>query len=940
VPAPILAAGPPVRRPLRAVRRPLLRWRRLATQATPLEDRIASFCRAHGLGPELEQPLRELVRGSDALGAALPQGDALLQETLRGVQGADGPGSAALELVRSLSPTRIVSDREGAPSRAPQRFEDLGNINLGGMGEIRRLRDRLLGREVAIKILLPEYIGDEESVLRFLEEAQTAAQLQHPGIVPVHDLGRLDDGRIFFSMKEVRGRTLGSLIRELHRNSDRQGWGHLDNGWSLRRLVDAFHAALEAIAYAHSRGVVHRDLKPANIMIGEFGEVLVLDWGLAKAHLLAGHEGTAPRRVQALREQLAAHVTDSGIIAGTPQYMAPEQARDGIRAVQPPSDVYAMGSILYHILTGRPPYDGSRWQDVVDALIDGPPRPPGLDSAPAPQSVARLGATVYTDPAYPGPPIPGDLREICLVAMARRPEDRYRDCGEMAAVLGEWLEGSRRRAEAIATVQRARDMLPMLDRLRLEADNARRSSDQLLRAVRPWHPVERKREAWALEEQAAYLERETAVREVELTQLLRSALYQSPHLPEAEEQLAEHYHRVHRDAEAEGRTLDAARYETLLAAHNSGRFDAYLQGKGSLSLLTAPVSAQAALYRFEPRDRRLVPIPLCSLGDTPLLDHGIAMGSYLVLLRAPGRVPVRYPVAIGRLDRWDLVPPGRTEPEPIYLPREGELGEDEVYVPAGWFRAGGDTAAIRTLPRARVWLGSYAMMRHPVTHRQYLLFLNDLAARGRGADAALHVPRERSGRSGQAGQPAYDCGADGSYRLPSGPGAPTPGQPVVMVAWTSAVAFAAWKSEREGLPWRLPTELEWEKAARGVDGRFFPWGNFIDPTWCRIQGSLDGPPEIGAVEAHPIDESVYGVRGLGGNCAEWCAGPYLPEGPLVVDGRPVPEEEPEGEGWVATRVTRGGFWNGGTAVARSAYRFGFLATMTLDTVGFRLVRSL
>jgi len=147
-------------------------------------------------------------------------------------------------------------------------YQDLGLIGIGGMAEVRRVRDRRLNRIMAMQILRVDVAGDASICARFVEEAQATAQLQHPGIVPVHEIGQLANGRTYFTMKEVQGRTLGQVIDEVHATSGHQHATTSVDGWTLRRLIDTFRAICDAVAYAHSRGVVHRDLKPQNVMVG------------------------------------------------------------------------------------------------------------------------------------------------------------------------------------------------------------------------------------------------------------------------------------------------------------------------------------------------------------------------------------------------------------------------------------------------------------------------------------------------------------------------------------------------------------------------------------------------------------------------------------------------------------------------------------------------
>ncbi|HMG55542.1 MAG TPA: serine/threonine-protein kinase, partial [Kofleriaceae bacterium] len=231
----------------------------------------------------------------------------------------------------------------GAGPVLPGRYDDLCRIGGGAFGEVRRVRDTLFDRVVAMKLLRASHADRESVRRRFLVEAQITAQLQHPGIVAVYDRGELPDGRLWFTMKEVRGRTLGDVIDELHAHKEPDGFRPVASGWTFRRLIDAFARIAQAIAYAHSRGVVHRDLKPDNLMVGEFGEVLVMDWGLARRlgteagelDQAGGSGGSSPA------------LTHHGDVLGTPAYMSPEQARGDTARHGPSTDVYALGAVLH-----------------------------------------------------------------------------------------------------------------------------------------------------------------------------------------------------------------------------------------------------------------------------------------------------------------------------------------------------------------------------------------------------------------------------------------------------------------------------------------------------------------------------------------------------------------------------------------------------------------
>jgi WD40 repeat protein/tRNA A-37 threonylcarbamoyl transferase component Bud32 len=262
------------------------------------------------------------------------------------------------------SPTSNLSpagtDAPGAsapPLPAPAGRYLLGEeIGHGGMGDVLRARDPHLGRDLAVKVLRGDGHTDPEALRRFVQEAQVCGQLQHPGIVPVHDLGRLPDGRPFFAMKLVKGRTLAELLRERAGPSD-----------DLPRFLAVFEQVCQALAYAHSKGVIHRDLKPHNVMVGAFGEVQVMDWGLAKVRRPQG--GTAAGAVTAASvvrtvRSAAGDETSEGQAMGTPAYMAPEQARGEVDLLDERCDIFGLGAILCHVLTGQPPFTGGSPSEV------------------------------------------------------------------------------------------------------------------------------------------------------------------------------------------------------------------------------------------------------------------------------------------------------------------------------------------------------------------------------------------------------------------------------------------------------------------------------------------------------------------------------------------------------------------------------------------------
>ena len=260
-----------------------------------------------------------------------------------------------------MAPATFASPEVAADVRrleAAGRYVVQREVGRGGMGVVLAAMDRRLGRVVAVKLLYAS-TDDGARARRFIEEAQIAGQLQHPGIVPVYDVGLIDSRRPYISMKFVEGRTLAVGLRERSDTVDR-----------IERLLDVVGRTAEALAYAHARGVVHRDLKPSNVLLGAFGEVIVTDWGLAKvidgSTTDSGSTAPAPlpdgiRTIRSLDQSLT---TASGTVMGTPAYMAPEQAVGDPAAVGATADVFALGGLLCEILTGKPPFFGRSVDDL------------------------------------------------------------------------------------------------------------------------------------------------------------------------------------------------------------------------------------------------------------------------------------------------------------------------------------------------------------------------------------------------------------------------------------------------------------------------------------------------------------------------------------------------------------------------------------------------
>jgi len=377
---------------------------------------VSELCARH---PELAEDLRELH--AECLRAA---------ETYGKGGGAERGSAFDAPPFSADTPSGRLLRELCARAPSDSRYRLVGEVARGGMGAILRVWDSDLRRMLAMKVALGSASDAEDGASpldprtldRFLEEAQVTGQLDHPGIVPVHELGVDRDGHVYFTMRLVKGRDLSEVF-------DLVGAGEPE--WTLTGTLSMLLRASEALAYAHEKGVVHRDLKPANVMVGRFGEVYVMDWGLA--HVL-GTEDRANLRIRppesieltSLRKDSHADgsplVTMDGDVIGTPAYMSPEQARGDIELLDKCSDVYSLGAMLYELVASQPPYtEPGRHRsprEILDAVLAGPPK-----------DILEVRSDV-----------PAELVAICEKAMAREREQRYPGMLEFAADLRAYLE--------------------------------------------------------------------------------------------------------------------------------------------------------------------------------------------------------------------------------------------------------------------------------------------------------------------------------------------------------------------------------------------------------------------------------------------------------------------------------------------------------------------
>ncbi len=795
--------------------------------------------------------------------------------------------------------TRLGDGREGvpvarrlrdgpAPEAAPrgEKYAVTATIGSGGMGDVFLVEDRDLRREVAMKVMKGDLAARDAHRLRFVAEAQATSQLEHPGIPPVHDIGIGPEGAPWFTMKLVRGRTLREVLKDLllNRKDVRQEY-------TLHRLVTVLERISEALHFAHEKGVLHRDLKPENVMLGDFGEVHVMDWGIARVR---ADEVDASDAVDTEGTD-AGLLTVDGTLKGTVPYMSPEQAMGRVSSMDRRSDVWAMGCLLYEILTLHMAFDG----DGVHGKV-------------------RRGEYPPVRTRNPKRPVPEDLALLCERCLRVDPAERPPSAKALGEALRAWLDGTaereRRHREAEELAAKGREAAARYDALKEDIVAAERSAEAEAARFQPWQPLAEKAPALEARQRVERLREEVALAFAETTKFLEAALLAEADNGAARSALADLWLGRLADAERRLDRPDASHALTMLRRYDDGRHARVLSGDGSLALTSGPEGAEVTLHRFEDRLGVLHEGPGRVLGRTPVGPVELPMGSYLCVLRLPGFREVRYPVHVTRNRSWT----GH-----VRMRTEDEIGGDFVCVPGGPFLygEGKDTKTLELL--------DFAIARYPVTVAQYGEFLAGIESEGGIEEAAKWIP-------GSKGDGAYmERVGPGDYRpLPVNVEGPARDRclreygpdfemrlPVQGVNWFDAVAYCAWKTRVTGREHRLPTEEEREKAARGVDGRRFPWGEIEDASLGKCANSRpDERSQPEPVGTFPTAASVYGAADMAGNSWDWTDSWF--------------------ESTRSLRVLRGGSWYHQPITLRCAYRNRLEPAYRYGDYGFRCARGL
>jgi serine/threonine protein kinase/formylglycine-generating enzyme required for sulfatase activity len=756
-------------------------------------------------------------------------------------------------------------------------------LGRGGMGQVLEARDLALERSVALKLLIDQ--DDLSLRVRFMDEARVTGQLQHPGVPPVYELGRLGDGRLFFAMKRIEGRTLRDVLEDL-----KYGEAEIEKQFGRVRLLTVMSQVCRTIAYAHNRGVIHRDLKPDNIMLGEFGEVTVMDWGLAKP---IGTSGGRAEISTARQQDGGRFSTQTGEVTGTPQYMPPEQAVGRIDELGAHSDIYSLGAMLYEILTLEPPFDGPSARAIRDAVVNARVVPPSERN--------------------PERPVPHAIEQLCLHCLAKEPRARPKNASVIAEQIDRYLEGEQDRARKEGERKKLHELGKAAaeqwfeDYARLKQLQTRTA--QMRARLEPWASTEERDPLWKQEDDEQRARLEAARHLSEALAHYHGALGVAGDNATTREALAELYYSAFEAADRDRDAVQVAHYENLVRAFDDeGQFRSRLKGDGRLELETLPRGLQGTLYQMRVVDRVLTPTAPQALGQMPVRLDPLPMGSYLVKLHAPGLSEAVVPVFISRQESVRL----RLRVFP-----DAAVGKGFVHVAGGPTRVGGDPQAQLATPARTLEVADFFIARRPVSCAEYLEFLRAVADLDGPRIAAARAPRTAHGGPG-----LWPTGPDGVPRIPERDAMGQiwhPEWPVVGVSCEDAEAYCAWRGQVTQQRHRLPTEVEWEKAARGADGRLFPWGDAFEATFCHMGISRAGAPARGPGGQFPADRSPYGVEDLAGGVTEWTSS-WLDEG-------------------ARQRIIKGGNWASSPTECRAASRFTQAVTAVLPTLGFRVARD-
>ena len=774
------------------------------------------------------------------------------------------------------------------------RYEDWTPLGEGGTAKVMRCLDPLMGRYVALKQLHSHMREDSVQYRRFIREARVMAQLEHPNIVPVHELGQDKEGNYYFSMKEVKGDTLQDVLKGLDLKQKK-----FENDYPLDRLLDIFIQVCNAVSFAHSHGVIHRDLKPSNTLIGPFGEVMVMDWGLAK---LLSDEATEDAVTDGSSTQFGfdeSDLTMAGAVSGTPMYMPPEQARGDLVGADKRSDIYTLGAILYQMLTMEYCVDGTKVMEIIMNVVEGRVIPPCK--------------------RCPERKIPPELDAICMRALQKEADARYQEVEDLMADIRNYQLGLpvsvykapmqrrlslfwRRHPIVLSSISAAAAAVVVA----LGGLGAMKSVDfkNTVTRAKTQHEqglvsMERQR-AVAKELSDLKLERvskEVSKKEIQLVQELDElekktdnffnaamVLYTSAGTGLEDKRITEQVSDIYRarmqyaisqnDRSAVQQYLSFFRkfggenFEELRPEARAGLQSALdlIEGKVSVQIKTAPAGLPLRMAQLEADT-----MGLSRMGDFLVLDEGkranleLDAGSYLFKFgddQTGGEQGYQLTVEAGSEHRIELKAPQ-------------SVPEGMVWIQGGSFLFGGDGSPL--YKEHLTGTPAFLIKKHEVTLEEYLAFW--LAE-----DGGARKDENRARVLLTVDQSAYKNVWNDAGEITSGF---KKSMPVVGLTAEACQRYCRWLGKKWGRTVRLPSAQEWEKAARGTDGRLYVWGDGYRPDLsmslenvrAKKQWPLFAPP--GSMS---LDRSVFGVYDMAGNVKEWTSTAFPESGRLQIKG--------------------------------------------------------
>ncbi|MBI3817731.1 MAG: SUMF1/EgtB/PvdO family nonheme iron enzyme [Planctomycetes bacterium] len=812
-----------------------------------------------------------------------------LADELRKLNGPGAPTEPGGVLAMGSTQRLVNSLREKVTSS--HRYLVRGEVGRGAMGIIYRVWDREIRRHIAMKVLRPAvdkdiHAGNSEAeqmrLARFLDEAQITGQLDHASIVPLHELGMDDKGRVFFTMKLVRGGDLKSVFDNLHKGED---------GWTLNAAVQVLQRVCEAIAFAHAKGVIHRDLKPSNIMVGPFGEVYVMDWGLARsldradlhdvrlqdrssAELTAV---TTTRGIERMDDGDTPLLTMDGSVVGTPAYIPPEQAIGRVDQIGPRSDVYSLGAMLYHLLAGHIPYvrKGATMSQytLLSLVMSGPPPP-----------VAEENTN-----------IPRELAAICEKAMARDIDARYANASDLAADLAAFLE---RRPVAAQTPTFAYILKLAVERNRGIFMTA--AAGLLLLVVST---------VWFLFHLSAERDKTARLADASSARALLAELRDLRPLSAANIRETERW--------LQRADLLFTRESDYLE-HSGGSLaplddDEVTKLRGRIATLRAS-RAEIATNLNIAKNLRAESVDREQTAWNAAIESIVKNPKYNGLRLSPqtGLVPLGADAHSGLYEFWCMPTGERPRLDAasgkLFNPRSGIVF---VLLPGGEFDMGSPEDEEGHLPNedvARRAVRPFFISKFETTQAQWMQLMGDNPS---------------------------EFAAGTTYKEQSF----TEAHPVESVTWDDARKC----TNRADL--RLPTETEWEYACRAGSTTPYPWGEDYNCLRAR-ENTLDGgvPPSLPGETRVPWNDGYifhapagsfapngFGLFDMLGNVAEWCDSPFCDN---------YKSDKPDAH-FIKFKTFRGGSWflSPTRNVCRSAFRQYSLPNTANKTLGFRAARS-